>query len=123
MKKILIVDDDLTIRELVSATLQIGPYVLLTADGGPEAVEIAQQEKPALILLDIAMPGEYDGLEVCRRLKSNAQTQDIHIVMLTANWQPVDRTRSFEAGANDYIRKPFSPLELMRKVEEVLEHP
>ncbi len=122
MKKILIVDDQPAVRELVSVTLEIGPYQILAAATGNEALEIARAEMPDLILLDIQMPGgTLDGLDVCRLLKGDPQTRDLFIIMLTAKGQDWDKQAGYEAGADDYIVKPFSPLDLMRKVEAVLE--
>lgn len=120
MKTILIVDDQPEVRELVSVTLEVGTHRTLTAASGAEALEIARREQPDLILLDVMLPGGPDGIEVCRRLKSDAATQGIHIVMLTARGQERDRQNGFEAGADDYFIKPFSPLQLIQKVEEVL---
>ena len=120
MKKILIVDDRPAVRELVSVTLEIGPYQILSAEDGDQALEIARAELPELILLDIQMPGSLDGLEVCRILKNDERTKDIYIVMLTAKGQDWDRQAGQEAGADDYFVKPFSPLELINKVEAVL---
>jgi two-component system phosphate regulon response regulator PhoB len=121
MKKILIVDDQAAVRELVSVTLEIGPYQILTADNGDLALAIACQEKPDLMLLDVQMPGgQLDGLDVCRALKQSADTQAIYIIMLTAKGQDWDKQAGSDAGANDYFVKPFSPLELMNKVEAVL---
>lgn len=120
MKKILIVDDQPAVIELVSVTLEIGPYQMLTATSGTEALEIATKELPELILLDVQMPGGMDGLEVCRRLKSNEATKGITIVMLTAKGQEWDREAGKDAGADDYFVKPFSPLALMKMVEEVM---
>jgi two-component system phosphate regulon response regulator PhoB len=82
MKKILIVDDQQEVRELVSVTLEIGSHEILTASNGTEALEIARSAHPDVILLDVMMPGGPDGIEVCRRLKSDESTQDIYIVML-----------------------------------------
>ncbi|MBN1284177.1 MAG: response regulator [Anaerolineae bacterium] len=121
MKKILIVDDDPTICELVSATLEIGPYQIFTASSGPAALAIAQAKLPEMILLDVQMPGAFDGIETCRRLKSDPRTAHIYVVMVTAKGQPWDRDIGYAAGADGYFAKPFSPLELMRKVEEVLD--
>lgn len=121
MKKILIVDDQPTVRELVSVTLEIGPYQILTAENGDLALDIARREKPDLMLLDVQMPGgTLDGLQVCRALKDSADTRDIYIIMLTAKGQDWDKQAGSEAGANDYFVKPFSPLELMNKVEAIL---
>lgn len=121
MKKILIVDDQLEVRELVQVTLEIGDYQILTAENGREAVEIAQREHPDIILLDIMMPGsDIDGLEACRRLKSDADTNNITIVMLSAKGQEDDIEIGRAAGADDYFTKPFSPIALIEKVEEVM---
>jgi DNA-binding response OmpR family regulator len=120
MKKILIVDDQLEVRELVEVTLNIGSYEIYKAASGESALQIAGEVRPDLIILDVTMPGGIDGYEVCRRLRSNPATRDSSIVMLTARGQEDDRQRGKEAGADDYFAKPFSPLELLNKVEEVL---
>jgi two-component system, OmpR family, phosphate regulon response regulator PhoB len=121
MKTILVVDDQPAVRELVTVTLEIGPYRLLTAENGDEAVEIARTELPELMLLDIQMPGgSLDGLEVCRLLKADDTTRQIYVIMLTAKGQEWDRQLGHDAGADEYFVKPFSPLELMNKVEAVL---
>jgi two-component system, OmpR family, phosphate regulon response regulator PhoB len=121
MKKILVVDDQPSVRELVSVTLEIGPYAILAAENGDQALELARSNLPDLILLDIQMPGgKLDGLDVCRILKSDEQTKDIFIILLTAKGQDWDKQAGKDAGADDYFVKPFSPLELMNKVEAVL---
>jgi DNA-binding response OmpR family regulator len=121
MKKILIVDDKPEIRELVSVTLEIGPYQIMTAENGDQALQLAQTQKPDVMLLDIQMPGgTLDGLDVCRILKSEDATKHIHIIMLTAKGQTADRQAGEEVGADDYLVKPFSPLQLMNSVEAVL---
>jgi two-component system phosphate regulon response regulator PhoB len=122
MKKILIVDDQIEVRELVQVTLEIGDYQILSAENGQEAVRIAQTEHPDIILMDIMMPGsEVDGLEACRQLKSNPATRDITIVMLSAKGQESDIDIGKAAGADDYFTKPFSPIALIEKVEEVMD--
>jgi CheY-like chemotaxis protein len=122
-KKILIVDDELPLRLLVRATLEDeseeGRYEIIEAANGNEALEMARQEQPELILLDIAMPG-LSGLEVCKKLKGDPATSDLMIVMLTAKGQQSDRERGFAAGADDYFAKPFSPLELLELVDRVM---
>lgn len=120
MKTILIVDDKAEVRELVEVTLRVGDYRILQADNGDQAVEIAQAERPDLMLLDVMMPGGMDGFEVCERLKSDPATQGITIIMLTAKGQQVDKERGSQVKADGYYTKPFSPLELLQKVEEVL---
>jgi CheY-like chemotaxis protein len=121
MKKILIVDDQLEVRELVQVTLEIGDYQILAAENGQQAMDVAQAEHPDIILLDIMMPGSnVDGLEVCRRLKNDPATADMTIVMLSAKGQESDIEAGRQAGADDYFTKPFSPIALIEKVEEVM---
>jgi len=121
MKKILIVDDQPEVRELVDVTLRIGDYIIWQAASGDQALTVARAEHPDLILLDVMMPtSSIDGFEVCRQLKSDPLTQDINIVMLTARGQEADVEMGKTVGADDYFTKPFSPLQLMNKVEELL---
>lgn len=121
MKKILIVDDQIEVRELVQVTLEIGDYQIIMADNGQEAVALAQTEKPDIILMDIMMPGSnVDGLEACRRIKADPATAHITVLMLSAKGQEVDLEAGRQAGADDYFTKPFSPIMLIEKVEEVL---
>jgi two-component system, OmpR family, phosphate regulon response regulator PhoB len=121
MKKILIVDDQLEVRELVEVTLRVGDYNILKATKGEEGIEIARAEKPALIIMDIMMPGGMDGLEATRILKNDPETKKCKIIILTAKGQQIDIEKGFEAGADDYFTKPFSPLELIKKVETFLD--
>ena len=120
MKKVLIVDDQLEVRELVEVTLRSGNYQVFMVESGEKAIEIVRAEKPDLIIMDIMMPGGIDGLEATRVLKNDPETKDSTIIMLTAKGQEADREKGLEAGADDYFIKPFSPLELIKKVEEVL---
>ena len=120
MKKILIVDDQLEVRELVEVTMRVGDYQVLKAQSGEEAIEIVKAEKPELIIMDIMMPGGMDGLEATHILKNDPETKDCKIIMLTAKGQQSEREKGIEAGADDYFVKPFSPLDLIRKVEEFL---
>jgi len=121
LKKILIVDDQPQIRELVAITLQLSSYQILFAENGQQAIEIAQTEHPDVILLDVMLSGsDLDGLEVCHRLKKNSATEDIPIVLLTAHGQTSDIEAGKAAGADDYFTKPFSPIALMKKIEAVL---
>ena len=121
MKKILIVDDQFEVRELIEVTLRIGEFEIFQAENGPQAIEIARAEKPDLMLLDVMMPESgLDGFEVCEHLKRNPETMGITIIMLTAKGQDVDKERGKEVGADDYFTKPFSPIELMTKVDNLL---
>jgi two-component system phosphate regulon response regulator PhoB len=118
-RKILLVDDDDMVRELVAATLKGGSYQLLQAADGGKGLALARETKPDLIFLDVNMP-VMDGVSVCEALKADPQTQGISVIMLTALGQDVDKERARRAGANGYFTKPFSPLNLLRKVDEVL---
>jgi CheY-like chemotaxis protein len=116
VKKIMLADDDPTIRLLVNATLRNDAYQLIEASDGEEALVLARDEMPDLILLDVSMP-KLDGLEVCRRLKSDPQTRGIRIIMLTAR---APDTEGESLGADGYFTKPFSPLALLGKIGEML---
>jgi CheY-like chemotaxis protein len=121
LKKILIVDDQPQIRELVAVTLQIGEYQILFGENGQEALEIAETEHPNVILLDVVLYGSpLDGLEVCRRLKQNPATRDIPVILLTGGGEKSDLEAGKAAGADDYFTKPFSPIALMKKIEAVV---
>ena len=121
MKKILIVDDRPEVRELVEVTLRAGDYQIFQAESGESAVEVARAEKPDLIIMDIMMPGGIDGIEATRILKNDPRTKECPVIMLTGKGQEADKEKGFEVGADDYFVKPFSPLELLKKVEEFLE--
>ncbi len=120
-KKILVVDDEKDIRDLVEVTLLRSDHLVIKADSGDKAVEIARIQKPDLILMDIMMPGKIDGLEATRVLKNDPETRQCTIVLLTAKGQLADRQEGIKAGADDYFVKPFSPLELLRKVDQILD--
>ena len=121
VKQILVVDDQAAVRELIETTLRIGPYHILQAATGPEALELAQRERPHLILLDVKMGGNsMDGLEVCRRLKAGERTRDSLVIMVSARGQAWEVEEGYAAGAHGYIVKPFSPLELMKKVHQFI---
>lgn len=120
MKKILIVDDQEQLLDLMEVTLAMEDYQILKAINGKEAVDIARAKQPDLIIMDIMMPGKLDGLEATRILKNDPQTNSCPIILLSANAQNDDVKKGLAAGAEDYFTKPFSPLELIRKVEEVL---
>lgn len=118
-EKILIVDDERDIVELVRFNLKREGYHTLVAFSGEEALSMANQELPDLVVLDLMLPG-IDGLEVTRRIRGNAVTVEIPIVMLTAKGEESDIVTGLEIGANDYISKPFSPKELVARIRGIL---
>lgn len=116
----MIVDDQERIRELVRVTLDgVDDYQIYEAENGKQAVELAHKELPDLILMDISMPGEFDGIEATRILKSDP-SHKFHIILLTAKGQASDIEEGKKAGADGYFVKPFSPIELIRRIESVL---
>jgi two-component system, OmpR family, alkaline phosphatase synthesis response regulator PhoP len=118
-RTILVVEDERDIRELVRFHLAQEGYAVREADSGESALSQVATERPALVVLDIMLPGT-DGLEVCRRLRSAEATHNIPIIMLTARAGEVDRVIGLEMGADDYLTKPFSPRELVARVKAVL---
>jgi two-component system, OmpR family, phosphate regulon response regulator PhoB len=122
MKKILIVEDHADIRKLLHMTLEFEDYEILEAPNGDQGWELARQTQPDVMLLDIMMPGHLNGLDVCRRVKSEPTLRHTRVVLLTARGQSQDREAGFAAGADDYLVKPFSTLkvlETLRRVEEL----
>lgn len=114
--KILVVDDDPRLRELVSITLERAGFQVVTARDGQMALTHAAREAPALVVLDVGLP-ELDGLEVCRRLRARS---DVPILFLTARDDEIDRILGLELGADDYVTKPFSPRELVARIKAIL---
>ena len=118
-RTLLVVEDDASLRETMMYTLRREGYRVLVAADGVTALEVARQQPPALILLDLMLP-RLDGLDVCRQLRSRPETAQTPILMLTARGEESDRIRGFETGADDYVTKPFSPRELLARVGAVL---
>ena len=116
---ILAADDDEDILQLVAFRLGRSGYRVLQARDGEEAVALALEHEPDLAVLDVGMP-KLDGFEVVRRLRANEATKGMAIIMLTARAQDTDVEEGFDAGANDYLRKPFSPQELKARVQAML---
>ena len=118
-KKILVVEDEPDIRELVRYNLENAGFRVVEAEDGEAALRTVRSEQPALVLLDLMLP-EGDGLEICRILRGERETAALPIVMLTAKAGEVDRVLGLEFGADDYVTKPFSPRELVARVRAVL---
>lgn len=114
--RILVVEDDPALRELLTYNLEQAGFAVLSAGDGRTALEVAQRDRPDLVVLDLMLPG-LDGLEVCRRLR---RTSAVPILILSARREEVDRVLGLELGADDYLTKPFSPRELVARVRAIL---
>jgi len=117
--KILIVDDDPNALRLVGYTLQVEGYEIVTAESGSEALMAVERERPSLVILDVMM-ADMSGIEVCHRLRSNARTAHLPILMLSAKGKVEDRVTGLKAGADDYVPKPVDPAELVARVEALM---
>lgn len=118
-EKILVVDDEDHIVELISYNLMNSGYKVITANNGIDAVKLAKEEKPKLMLLDLMIPG-LDGYDVCKSIRSDNETKDISVIMLTAKGEELDKILGLELGADDYMTKPFSIRELLARIKAVL---
>jgi two-component system phosphate regulon response regulator PhoB len=119
MHRILIIEDERDIADLIGFNLQRAGFEVIKSHDGLEGTEMALRERPDLILLDLMLPGR-DGYAVFRELRRDARTANTPVIMLTARAQTEDRIQGLEAGADDYLTKPFSPKELMLRVQAVL---
>jgi DNA-binding response OmpR family regulator len=115
-RRVLVVDDEPNIRDVLRQYLEVAGYVVGEAATGAEALRAAESRPPDLIILDLMLPG-IDGVEVCRRLR---QASAVPIVMLTARSEEPDKVDGFRAGADDYVTKPFSPREVVMRVEAIM---
>ncbi|MEG0773275.1 response regulator transcription factor [Clostridium sp.] len=118
-KKILVVDDEEHIQELIKFNLEKNNYEVITADNGKDAFEIAKEQQPDLVLLDLMIPG-MDGLEVCKAIRRETAISNMPIIMITARGEELDKILGLELGADDYITKPFSVRELLARVKAIL---
>ncbi|BDG60699.1 response regulator transcription factor [Caldinitratiruptor microaerophilus] len=114
--EILVVEDEQPIRDLIAFNLERAGYRVVTTADGVEALSLARERRPALIILDLMLPG-MDGIDVCREVR---RSSDVPILMLTARRDEIDRVVGFEVGADDYVTKPFSPRELVSRVRAIL---
>jgi two-component system phosphate regulon response regulator PhoB len=120
MKRVLIVEDQTDIRKLIRMTLEFESYEIHEACDGAFGLRMAQAVRPDLMLLDVMMPGEMDGLQVCQAIKADAALKHVKIILLTARGQARDREAGEQAGADEYLVKPFSPLQLIDTIERLL---
>jgi CheY-like chemotaxis protein len=120
MAKILIAEDERDIRELVAFTLRFSGYEVVAVENGAEAVQAALVEMPDLILMDVRMP-RMTGYEACQHIKADERLRHIPVVFLSAKGQDSEIQAGLDAGALEYLLKPFAPMELSEKVKELLE--
>lgn len=118
-KKILIIEDEKDIVEMIAYNLKKEGYATVSVLNGRQAVSSAKRERPDLVILDLMLP-DIDGFEICKQLRNNEITGQIPIIMLTAKSQEADKVTGLELGADDYITKPFSPRELVARMKAVL---
>lgn len=123
MKRVLIVEDQPDIRKLIRMTLEFEDYEIFEAADGATGLAMARSLHPDILLLDVMMPGDIDGLQVCRTLKDDPARRSMCIVLLTARGQARDREAGEKAGADIYLVKPFSPLQLIETIGKVLAPP
>jgi CheY-like chemotaxis protein len=116
---LLLCDDEPVLRMLVRATLESDEYAIVEASDGAESLDLARKLRPDIVVLDMMMPGR-SGIDVLRELRSDPELASVPVVMLTARARTADREAALDAGADRYLAKPFSPLELISVVEELL---
>jgi two-component system, OmpR family, phosphate regulon response regulator PhoB len=121
VKKILIVDDEPLVRSLLEMTTRRKGWTILYAENGPEALAVAQEQNPELVVMDIMMPGDIDGIQATRLLKTNPVTSRSRVIILSGKCGGEIRKEAELAGADGFFRKPFSPLQLLRAMDMILE--
>jgi|SRR6187402_1849776 CheY-like chemotaxis protein len=120
MSRILVCEDQDSIRKMIQALVVARGHEVVAAQSGAQALELASQKVPHLAVLDLTMPGEFDGFEVCRRLRQRADTKEIPILIVSALVDDESRTSAMDAGATAYFTKPFSPIELLGHIQTYL---
>lgn len=116
-QKLLIVDDHDALRALLKMTLEFSDFDLIEAINGQQALAMVEKDAPDVVILDIMMPGEIDGIAVCRQIKDNPATAHIKVILLSAKGQTEDIRIGGDAGADAYFVKPFSPMSLLESIE------
>ena len=118
-KRVLVVDDQPELRKLITMTLQMGDYEVEEAEDATQGYEKVKSFRPDILLLDVMMPGEMDGYQLCEKLKSDSNYADLAVILLTARGQASDIEQGEKTGADRYLVKPFSPLQLVQAVREL----
>ena len=123
MAVVVIAEDDRDIRELVELILDEDGHTTVPASDGLGALDACRRSTPDVVLLDVSMPGEMTGLEVCRRIRADETLHRVRVMLLTARAREQDVNDGYAAGADDYLVKPFNPSELTRRIEDLLSRP
>jgi two-component system, cell cycle response regulator len=118
LRRVLVIDDDRLILEVLETVLDLEEFDVVTADDGETGLDRLREHRPDVVVCDVMMPG-IDGLEVCRRIKADPETVDLPVVLLTARDRPEDRAAGEAAGCDAYVIKPFSPLHLIDVIGDV----
>jgi CheY-like chemotaxis protein len=117
--RILVVEDQDSIRRMIEALVQARGHEVTAVSSGTKALDVAMTDPPNLVLLDLNLPGQYDGFEVCRRLRADPLTSKVPVVIISALDDQESRNRAAEAGATAYYTKPFSPIALLKEIERL----
>jgi DNA-binding response OmpR family regulator len=117
--RILVVEDQDSIRKMIEALVQARGYAVTAVASGAKAIDVAATDPPDLVLLDLMLPGQFDGFEVCRRLRSDPNTSSVPVVIISALDDAESRAKATDAGATAYYTKPFSPIALLKEIERL----
>lgn len=117
--RILVVEDQDSIRRMIEALVEARGYEVVAVASGTKALDVAVQSPPDLVLLDLMLPGQFDGFEVCRRLRQDPSTRHAAIVIISAMDDDESRARATGAGANSFFTKPFSPIALLKEIDRL----
>ena len=117
--RILVVEDQDSIRRMIEALVQARGYEVTAVPNGTKAIDAAMTQSVDLVLLDLMLPGQYDGFDVCKRLKADPKTRNVPVVIISALDDPDSRRKAAEAGASAYYTKPFSPSALLKEIERL----
>jgi CheY-like chemotaxis protein len=117
--RILVVEDQESIRHMIEALVKARGYDVIAVSSGAKALEVMETSTPDVVLLDLTMPGQFDGLEVCRRVRAQPQTVNLPVFIITAVAEDAVRTKALAAGATAFYTKPFSPIALLKDLERI----
>jgi CheY-like chemotaxis protein len=117
--RILVVEDQDSIRRMIEALVQARGYKVTAVSSGAKAIDVAMTDTPDVVLLDLNLPGQYDGFDVCQRLRSDPTTRNVPVVIISAMDDDESRARASAAGATAYYTKPFSPIALLKEIDRL----